>query len=159
MRPFILVVDDNRITTKLMRRYLEAHDFEALEAHDGIDCLEKCKIRVPDAIFIDMMMPRLDGLETVRALRAETSTSHVPVTIVSGMSDLKTQQRAVSAGADDFMVKPIDEALLVSKARILCHYSILQRQVKVLQFALDHTLTAEARQQQRLLARTLARVR
>ncbi|MBU3740678.1 MAG: response regulator [Candidatus Kapabacteria bacterium] len=159
MRPYIMVVDDNRITTKLMRRYLEANDFEALEAFDGIDCLEKCKIRDPDAIFMDMMMPRLDGLEAVKALKTDPLTSHVPVTIVSGMSDLKTQQRAVAAGADDFMVKPIDEGLLVSKARILCHYSILQRQVKVLQFALDHTLTAESRQQQKLLARTLARVR
>jgi CheY-like chemotaxis protein len=146
MRPYILVVDDNRITTKLMRRFLEAHDFEALDAHDGIECLDKCKTRLPDAIIMDVMMPRLDGYETVKALKADPATAHIPVMIVSGMCDLKTQQRAVLAGADDFMVKPIDEHLLISKARILSSYCLLRRQVSVLQFALDHALADENQQ-------------
>lgn len=147
MRPYILVVDDNRITTKLMRRYLEAHDFDVMEACDGIDCLEQCKQRLPDAIIMDVMMPRMDGFEATRALKADPATRHIPVMIVSGMCDLQSQERAVMAGADDFMVKPINESLLVNKARILSSYCAMQRQIKVLQFALDHALLADVRQQ------------
>lgn len=143
MRPYILVVDDNRITTKLMRRYLEAHDFDVKDASDGIDCLEQCRLRLPDAIIMDVMMPRMDGFEATKALKADPATAHIPVMIVSGMCDLQSQQRAVVAGADDFMVKPINEALLVNKARILSAYCTLQRQIRVLQFALDHALMAE----------------
>lgn len=143
MRPYILVVDDNRITTKLMRRYLEAHDFDVKDASDGIDCLEQCRLRLPDAIIMDVMMPRMDGFEATKALKADPATAHIPVMIVSGMCDLQSQQRAIDAGADDFMVKPINEALLVNKARILSAYCTLQRQIRVLQFALDHALMAD----------------
>ncbi|MFM8179779.1 MAG: response regulator transcription factor, partial [Candidatus Kapaibacterium sp.] len=65
-KPYVLVVDDNRITTKLLRRYLESSGFEAAEAYDGIECLEKVALRIPDAIVLDVMMPRLDGYETVK---------------------------------------------------------------------------------------------
>lgn len=159
MSACIMVVDDNRITTKLMRRFLEANDFEAMDACDGIDCLEKVRLRLPDAIIMDVMMPRLDGFETVKRLKADPATAHIPVMIVSGMCDLKTQQRAVLAGADDFMVKPIDEHLLISKARILSSCCLLQRQVNVLQFALDHALAAETAKQAAELIASLAPVR
>ena len=72
-KPYILVVDDNKITTKLLRRYLEANGFEAREAYDGIDCLEKVDERHPDAIVLDVMMPRMDGYETVKKLKENES--------------------------------------------------------------------------------------
>lgn len=143
MRPYILVVDDNRITTKLMRRYLEAHDFDVMDACDGIDCLEQCRLRLPDAIIMDVMMPRMDGFEATKRLKADPATAHIPVMIVSGMGDLQSQQRAMDAGADDFMVKPINDVLLINKARVLSSYCAMQRQIRVLQFALDHALMAD----------------
>lgn len=152
MRPCILIVDDNRITTKLMRRYLEAHNFDVMDACDGIDCLEQCRLRLPCAIIMDVMMPRMDGFEATKALKADPATAHIPVMIVSGMGDLQSQQRAVDAGADDFMVKPINEALLANKARILSSYCALQRQITVLQFALDHALMTDVVQQPQLTA-------
>jgi two-component system cell cycle response regulator len=152
MRPCILIVDDNRITTKLMRRYLEAHNFDVMDASDGIDCLEQCRLRLPCAIIMDVMMPRMDGFEATKALKADPATAHIPVMIVSGMGDLQSQQRAIDAGADDFMVKPINEALLVNKARILSSYCALQRQIAVLQFALDHALMTDVVQQPLLAA-------
>ncbi|MFM8437479.1 MAG: PleD family two-component system response regulator, partial [Candidatus Kapaibacterium sp.] len=74
-KPYVLVVDDNRITTKLLRRYLESNGFEAAEAYDGIECLEKVALRIPDAIVLDVMMPRLDGYETVKRLRENAATA------------------------------------------------------------------------------------
>ena len=58
-KPYLLVVDDNRITTKLLRRYLEANGYDAAEAYDGVECLERVAERMPDAIVLDVMMPRL----------------------------------------------------------------------------------------------------
>lgn len=118
-RPYILVVDDNKITTKLMRRYLETHGFDADEANDGMECLDKVAVRQPDAIILDVMMPRLDGFETVRTLKADPATARIPVAIVTALNDMATQVKAVEAGADDFLTKPIEEKLLITKARML----------------------------------------
>lgn len=118
-RPYILVVDDNKITTKLMRRYLEAHHFECDEAYDGIDCLEKVSKRLPDAIILDVMMPRLDGFDTIKALKSNQRSALVPVAIVTALNDIATQVRAVEAGADDFLTKPIEEKLIITKVKVL----------------------------------------
>jgi two-component system cell cycle response regulator len=118
-KPFIMVVDDNKITTKLLRRYLEANGYEAKEAYDGIDCLEKVEERLPDAIVLDVMMPRLDGYETAKRLKAQDHTKHIPVVIVTALNDVANQIKSIEAGADDFLSKPIEEKLLIAKVRLL----------------------------------------
>ncbi len=123
-KPFILVVDDNRITTKLLRRYLEANGYDAAEAYDGIDCLEKVEQRNPDAIVLDVMMPRLDGYETVKRLKEQAHTSHIPVVIVTALNDVANQIKSIEAGADDFLSKPIEEKLLIAKVRLLSSLNI-----------------------------------
>jgi len=123
-RPYILVVDDNKITTKLMRRYVEAHGFECQEAHDGVECLEHVAKRLPDAIILDIMMPRLDGFDTVRTLKSDPRSAIVPVAIVTALNDVATQVKAVEAGADDFLTKPIEEKLIITKIRMLTSLAI-----------------------------------
>lgn len=122
----ILVVDDNKITTKLMRRYLEANGFDAREAYDGIDCLEKVEELHPDAVVLDVMMPRMDGYETVRRLKENENTKHIPVVIVTALNDVANQLKSIEAGADDFLSKPIEEKLLIAKVRLLSNYNIHQ---------------------------------
>ncbi|HYF04502.1 MAG TPA: response regulator [Patescibacteria group bacterium] len=131
-KPYVLVVDDNRITTKLLRRYLDAHGFEAGEAYDGIECLEKVVQRTPDAIVLDVMMPRLDGYETVKRLRENPETSGIPVVIVTALNDVANQVKAIESGADDFLSKPIEEKLLVAKVRLLSNISVANNKVKAL---------------------------
>ncbi len=131
-KPYILVVDDNRITTKLLRRYLEANGYEAKEAYDGVDCLEKVEEKIPDAIVLDVMMPRLDGYETVKKLKAQEHTKHVPVVIVTALNDVANQIKSIEAGADDFLSKPIEEKLLIAKVKLLSQYNILNLQNKLL---------------------------
>lgn len=128
--PYILVVDDNKITTRLLKRFLEAAGFETNEAGDGVECLELVASRKPNAIFLDVMMPRLDGIETVKALKADPETQHIPVVIVTALNDTATQSRAVEAGADDFLTKPIEEKLLIAKCRLLTEIDRLRLQVK-----------------------------
>lgn len=140
MQPLVLVVDDNKITTKLMRRYLESNGFLADEAGDGVDCLEKVAIRPPDAIILDVMMPRMDGFETVRALKANPETAMIPVAIVTALNDSATQSKAVEAGADDFLTKPIDESLLIAKARMLTSLAIERRRIERLRAIINGLL-------------------
>jgi CheY-like chemotaxis protein len=118
-QPVILIVDDNKITTKLMRRYLESHGFDVMEAHDGIECLLAVADRPPQGIIMDVMMPRMDGYEATAALKANPETAHIPVAIVTALNDTATQLRAVEAGADDFLSKPLEEMLLIRKATLL----------------------------------------
>jgi CheY-like chemotaxis protein len=137
VRPTILIVDDNRITTKLMRRYLEANGFDAREAYDGIECLESIRGSKPDFVIMDIMMPRMDGLSAVRALKSDPLTADVPVAILTALNDVETQTKAVEAGADDFLTKPIEEKLIVTKARMM---SALARERKRVE-RLSQTIT------------------
>lgn len=129
-KPYVLVVDDNKITTKLMRKYLEASGFEAAEAYDGVECLEKVSQRIPDAIVLDVMMPRMDGYETVKNLRQSEATKSVPVVIVTALNDVPTQIKAIDTGADDFLSKPVEEKLLIAKAGVLSKLSIQAEKIK-----------------------------
>jgi len=133
----ILVVDDNKITTKLLKRYLESHGYEVMIAHDGIECLEAVKEKKPYAIVLDVMMPRMDGYETVRNLKSNAEDAQIPVVIVTALNDTANQLKSIEAGADDFLSKPIEEKLLVAKVRLLSNLNIAQKKVIALTAALD----------------------
>jgi two-component system cell cycle response regulator len=130
-KPFILVVDDNKITTKLLKRYLESSGYEALEAYDGIDCLEKVDQRQPDAIVLDVMMPRLDGYETVKRLKMQEHTSTIPVVIVTALNDVANQIKSIEAGADYFLSKPVEEKLLIAKVKLLSTLNIERKKARL----------------------------
>ncbi|HOV91917.1 MAG TPA: response regulator [Candidatus Kapabacteria bacterium] len=127
--PLILVVDDNKITTKLMHRYLSAHNFEVIEAFDGIECLEKIKETPPNVVVLDVMMPRMDGYETVKQMRDDEVMKNIPVVIVTALNDVQTQIKAIEMGADDFLSKPVEEKLLIAKAKLLSELSLLRTRV------------------------------
>ena len=127
----VLIVDDNKITLKLLRKYLEASGFAVREAQDGIDCLEKVDAGIPDAIVLDVMMPRMDGYETVRRLKDHSDTRNIPVIIVTALNDVANQIKSIESGADDFLSKPIEEKLLISKVKLLSNYAIQLRKNKI----------------------------
>lgn len=133
----ILVVDDNKITTKLLKRYLESNGYEVMVAHDGIECLEAVKEKKPYAIVLDVMMPRMDGYETVRNLKNNPEDAQIPVVIVTALNDTANQLKSIEAGADDFLSKPIEEKLLVAKVKLLSDLNIAQKSVITLKEALD----------------------
>ncbi len=140
-KPYILVVDDNRITTKLLRRYLEANGYEASESYDGVDCLEKVEERHPDAIVLDVMMPRLDGYETVKRLKAQEATNHIPVVIVTALNDVANQIKSIEAGADDFLSKPIEEKLLIAKVKLLSSLNIEKKRADILENVMNKVIS------------------
>ncbi len=132
MKPLVYVVDDNKITVKLMRRYLEVNGFEVGEAYDGVECLEKVQERKPDAIVLDVMMPRLDGYETAKRLKQDEATKHIPVVIVTALNDVQNQIKAIEFGADDFLSKPIEEKLLIAKVKLLSTLSLYFKRLQAL---------------------------
>lgn len=155
MKPFILIVDDNKITTKLLRRYVEAYGYEAMEAYDGIDCLEKVELRHPDAIILDVMMPRLDGYETVKRLKASDDTKNIPVVIVTALNDVANQIKSVESGADDFLSKPIEEKLLIAKIKLLSGSNIYRKKsekfAEILDAVINGTISASGKSAQILI--------
>jgi two-component system cell cycle response regulator len=151
MKPLALVVDDNKITTKLLNRYLTPAGYNVKEAYDGIECLEKVQEEMPDAIVLDVMMPRLDGYETVKRLKSDPKTAKIPVVIVTALNDVSNQVKAIESGADDFLSKPIEDKLLIAKVKLLSSLSVEQRRVhlltELLGKALDGQLSKDEAQQ------------
>lgn len=140
-KPYILVVDDNKITTKLLRRYLEGNGYEATEAYDGIDCLEKVEQRKPHAIVLDVMMPRMDGYETVKRLKENPESKHIPVVIVTALNDVANQLKSIEAGSDDFLSKPIEEKLLIAKVKLLSSLCLYEEKAMKLEEALKTVIS------------------
>lgn len=138
-----MVVDDNKITTKLLHRYLEANGYDAIEAYDGQECIEKVDVQPPDAIILDVMMPRLDGYQTVQKLKENPQTRHIPVVIVTALNDVQNQVKSVESGADDFLSKPIEEKLFIAKVKLLSELKLSADRVKSLEVALGKALKGE----------------
>jgi CheY-like chemotaxis protein len=151
-RPLIMVVDDNRITTKLMLRYLQIHGFDGIDAADGVECMEKLNTVVPQAIILDVMMPRMDGFETTQAIKANPKTAKIPVAIVTALNDMATQVRAVECGADDFLTKPLDEKLLITKVRMLATLSKATREADILREVAEAYKRGDVARAQELLS-------
>ena len=134
--PLVFVVDDNKITVKLLKRTLESNGYDVQEAYDGIDCLEKVAQRPPDAIVLDVMMPRLDGYGTVQRIKASEETAGIPVVIVTALNDVANQLKAIEMGADDFLSKPVENKLLIAKVKMLSAISIEHKKAVALESAI-----------------------
>ncbi|MEU3726223.1 response regulator [Streptomyces sp. NPDC031705] len=114
----VLVVDDNKVIRQLIKVNLELEGFEVVTASDGAECLDVVHRVSPDAITLDVVMPRLDGFGAAARLRADPRTRHVPVAIVSACTQHEVET-AIAAGVDAFVAKPFEPAELVRVVRRL----------------------------------------
>jgi len=106
--PRILIADDNSQNRELLEALLAKIDCETELAVDGQDTLNKVEAFKPDLILLDVMMPKLNGFEVCRKIKADPSTSHIMVLMVTALSELGDIERAVAAGTDDFLSKPVN---------------------------------------------------
>ena len=104
----VLVVDDEEQNRSLLRDPLEARGYEIVEAENGLQALQKVAERPPDVILLDLMMPRMDGFEVCRRLKKDPQTAHIPILIVTALSERRERLMGIEAGANDFLNKPID---------------------------------------------------
>ena len=110
-----LVVDDSRVIRKVARRILEALDFECAEAADGAEALAYCRADMPDAVLLDRNMPVMNGVDFLRQLRAEPRGAEPVVMFCSADTELSIIHEALTAGADEYIMKPFDGDILGSK--------------------------------------------
>lgn len=110
-----LVVDDSRVVRKVATRILEALEFEPLEAADGLEALSVCRATMPDAVLLDWAMPVMDGVEFLRALRAEPGGDGPVVVFCSAQDEPDRMALALEAGADEYIMKPFDGDIIAAK--------------------------------------------
>lgn len=115
----VLIVDDEERNLKLMSAILMNYDYSYEFAKNGIEALEKTKTFLPDLIFLDIMMPEMDGYEVCKKLKQDQLTKHIPVVMVTALADRDSRIKGLEAGANDFLTKPVDSTELMVRARNL----------------------------------------
>jgi len=110
-----LVVDDSRVVRKVARRILEGHGFVVAEAEDGRAALDFCRRQLPGSVLLDWNMPVMDGLEFLKALRREFGPDNPPVLFCTTENDMSHIEEAIESGAQEFIMKPFDEEILLGK--------------------------------------------
>jgi CheY-like chemotaxis protein len=110
----ILIVEDVELNRELLVQLLE-DDYQLVLAEDGQAALQKAREARPDLILMDLSLPRMDGWEATRRLKADLNLSKIPVIVLSAHAMRGDEERARASGCDDFLTKPIDETLLYQK--------------------------------------------
>ncbi len=111
----ILIADDNIVNVELLDAYLADFDYEIETAGDGAETLEKVASFGPDLILLDIMMPKLSGFEVCEKLKNDPNTKGIMILMVTALSELGDIERAVNAGCDDYLSKPVNKFELIKR--------------------------------------------
>lgn len=110
-----LIVDDSKVIRMVARKILQELEFETEEAADGLQALEACKLKMPDAVLLDWNMPVMDGIEFLRELRALEGGQAPIVVFCTTENDIEHIQEAIEAGANEYIMKPFDSEIIQAK--------------------------------------------
>ena len=128
--PLILVVDDVADNVDILQMRLESQGYEVVTAGDGVEALEKTRELLPDLILLDIMMPKMDGIETVKRLKADASLPFIPVILVTAKADGADVVAGLESGGDDYLTKPVDHAALSARVRAMLRIKALHDTVQ-----------------------------
>lgn len=117
-KPRILIADDNSSDVELLTEILQK-DYEITTACDGEEALFSVKNSLPDLILLDIMMPGINGFDSCRLLKDDEKTMSIPIVLVTALHEKEDRIRAIEAGADDFLSKPVDREILSAKLKSL----------------------------------------
>ncbi len=115
----VLVVDDILPNVKLLEAKLASEYYEVITATSGMEALEKVRNDSPDIVLLDVMMPEMDGFEVCRKIKEDPALAHIPVVMVTALTDASDRVRGLEAGADDFLSKPLNDTALLARVRSL----------------------------------------
>jgi ligand-binding sensor domain-containing protein/signal transduction histidine kinase/DNA-binding response OmpR family regulator len=114
-KPILLIADDNPDIRQFVKHHFEP-DYKVLESKDGKEGWIKALEQVPDIVIADVMMSQIDGIELCRKIKNDERTSHIPIFMLTALSDNEKQLAGIAAGADDYIIKPFDVSLLKAKS-------------------------------------------
>ena len=137
--PVILIVDDEPFNVDTLEQELEDLGYDTLSAFNGIDGLNIIDEDQPDLVLLDIMMPGMDGFEVLEKIKSDPTRQHLPVIIISALSDMTSIIRGIEMGAEDYLPKPFDDVLL--RARISS--ALEKKRLRDLERALLHSLEKE----------------
>jgi two-component system cell cycle response regulator len=126
----VLVVDDIEQNRKLLSDKLKNEYFHVITAVDGEDGVEKALAEEPDVILMDIMMPKLNGIDACRKLKNDPRTEHIPIVLVTALNEREDRLRGLGAGADDFLTKPVSDLHLLSRVRALTKYKMVADELR-----------------------------
>jgi DNA-binding response OmpR family regulator len=111
----VLLVDDDPVILKLLQVNFEMEGYTVMTAADGVEGLERARSERPDIILLDIMMPRMDGLQVTQALKDDESTKDIPIILLSAKAQASDIQAGRDMGADDYLTKPFDPLELLER--------------------------------------------
>ena len=126
----ILVVDDVEANVRLLEAKLTLEYYDVLTCSDGMTALVLAADEQPDIILLDVMMPGMDGFETCRRLKADETTRHIPVVLVTALDGREDRIKGLEAGADDFVTKPLDDVVLFARVRSLTRLKLVMDELR-----------------------------
>jgi len=126
----ILIADDTEQNVELLQAYLDDLGCRTVAAYDGQETLDKVAEAKPDLILLDIMMPKMSGFEVCRKLKADPATAGIPVCMVTALTEEADIERAVDAGTDDFISKPVNRWELLTRVRSLLRVRHLQNELE-----------------------------
>ena len=155
--PRILVVDDNEANLDIARARLQSQGYEVVAAADGEEALARVRDSAPDLVLLDIMMPKLDGIEVIRRLKRDASLPFIPVILVTAKADAKDVAAGLDAGGDDYLTKPFDHASLVARVRAMLRIKALhdtveaqRAELEALNTSLVHRVAAQVGEIERI---------
>jgi class 3 adenylate cyclase/CheY-like chemotaxis protein len=128
--PLILVVDDVPDNVEILQLRLESQGYQIITAGDGEAALAIVRDQLPDLVLLDIQMPKLDGIETVKQLKADAGLPFIPVILVTARADAKDVVAGLEAGGDDYLTKPVDQAALLARVRAMLRIKALHDTVQ-----------------------------
>jgi two-component system, cell cycle response regulator len=126
----VLVVDDSTLVRMVLRRDLEAHGWEVVEAHDGVEALELCRAQPPDIMLLDVEMPRLNGLQVLDTLRRDAELAEIPVIFLTARSSSDNVAEGLRRGAHDYLRKPFETPELMARLLVARRTKDLRDQLR-----------------------------
>jgi class 3 adenylate cyclase len=141
--PRILIVDDNETNRDILMTRLGAHGYDLRQAADGEEAMLAAKEHLPDLILLDVMMPKLDGIEVCKRLKGDQSLPFMPIILCTAKADTKDVVTGLDAGADEYLTKPIDQVALVARVKAALRLKQLHDQIAEMNRGLEQRVAEQ----------------